>query len=449
LEIEGGVISSLMQQAIPAQAGGDYAMTSHSTMPDRPQPETETAVQLFDNWFDPIEAGLRDRAREFLQAMLEAELDEVLERSRYARRAKRSTRDSEEPAGVTGHRHGHRSRTLLGTFGQVKIEVPRARLDTPDGKTTEWKSQALRAYQRRTQAADALIAGCYLSGTNTRRVRRALRALFGGAVGKDVVSRVWRKVKSDWEAWNARSLVAEPIVRLILDGTVVRVRLDREATSISLLVVMGVRADGQKVLLAIKSMGCESTEAWRAVLDDLIRRGLRRPQFLIVDGAPGLENAIAAVWGGVPVQRCTVHKHRNLLAHAPERLHEEISSDYNAMIYAATHEEVERQRKAFIRKWRLKHRPVADSLQEAGERLFTFTRLPVGQWRSARTTNTIERLHEEFKRRIKTQTVLPSADTAAMLFWALLASGQISMRKVDGWHTLATKPIDQPIDLAA
>ena len=381
--------------------------------------------------------------------MLEAELDEVLERSRYARRANRSTGDSEELAGVTGHRHGHRSRTLLGTFGQLKIEVPRARLDTSDGKTTEWKSQALRAYQRRTLAADALIAGCYLAGTNTRRVRRALGALFRGAVGKDVVSRVWRKVKSDWEAWNARSLAQEPIVRLILDGTVVRVRLDRQATSISLLVVMGVRADGQKVLLAIKSMGGESTEAWRAVLDDLIRRGLRRPQFLIVDGAPGLENAIAAVWDGVPVQRCTVHKHRNLLAHAPERLHEEISADYNAVIYAATREELERQRKAFIRKWRLKHHPVADSLQEAGERLFTFTRLPLGQWRSARTTNAIERLHEEFKRRIKTQTVLPSADTAAMLFWALLASGQISMRKVDGWHTLATKLIDQPIDLAA
>jgi transposase-like protein len=418
-------------------------------MPDQPQSETETAVQLFDNWFDPIEAGLRDRAREFLQAMLEADLDEVLDRSRYARRAKRSTGGSEAPAGVTGHRHGHRSRTLLGTFGQLKMEVPRARLDTPDGKTTEWKSQALRAYQRRTVAADALIASCYLAGTNTRRVRRALGALFRGAVGKDVVSRVWRKVKSDWDAWNARSLAQEPIVRLILDGTVVRVRLDRQATSISLLVVLGVRADGQKVFLAIKNMGGESTEAWRAVLDDLIGRGLRRPQFLIVDGAPGLENAIAAVWDGVPVQRCTVHKHRNLLAHAPERLHEEISADYNDMIYAATREEVERQRKAFIRKWRLKHHPVADSLQEAGDRLFTFTRLPPGQWRSARTTNAIERLHEEFKRRIKTQTVLPSADTAAMLFWALLASGQISMRKIDGWHTLATKLIDQPIDLAA
>ena len=107
------------------------------------------------------------------------------------------------------------------------------------------------------------------------------------------------------------------------------------------------------------------------------------------------------------------------------------------------------RRKAFICKWRLKHRAVADSLEEAGNRLFTFTRLPPSQWRSARTTNAIERLHEEFKRRIKTQTVLPSADTAAMLFWALLASGQINMRKVDGWQTLAANLIGQPIDLAA
>jgi len=327
--------------------------------------------------------------------------------------------------------------------------VPRARLNISGGKTTEWKSQVLRNYQRRTRAADALIAGAYLAGTNTRRVRRALRSVFGGEVGKDTVSRVWRKVKGDWDAWTSRSLAEEPIVRLILDGTVVRVRLDRKATSISLLVVVGVREDGQNLLLAIKQMGGESTEAWRTVLDDLVRRGLQRPELLIVDGGAGLESAIAAVWDGVPVQRCTVHKHRNLLAHAPERLHEEITEDYNEMIYAATREEVEARRKAFIRKWRVKHRAVANSLEEAGDRLFTFTRLPPSQWRSARTTNAIERLHEEFKRRIKTQTVLPSADTAAMLFWALLASGQINMRKVDGWKTLATKPIDQQFDLAA
>ena len=421
-------------------------MTSHTTNSDSVQPVDEAASCLFDNWFDPIETEVRARARDFIEELIRDELDAALARPRYGRS---QMAGKEESAGVAGHRHGSRTRSLTGTFGPIEIAVPRARLNTPEGKTTEWKSQALRAYQRRTLAADALIASTYLAGTNTRRVRRALAALFGGTVGKDTVSRTWRKVKSDWDAWNARSLAEEPIVRLILDGTVVRVRLDRKATSISLLVVLGVCADGQKVLLAIKSMGGESAEAWRTVLDDLIKRGLRRPEFLIVDGAPGLDKAIAAVWDGVPVQRCTVHKHRNLLAHAPERLHEEITADYNDMIYAATREEIETRRKAFIRKWRLKHRAVADSLEEASDRLFAFARLPPSQWRSVRTTNAIERLHEEFKRRIKTQTVLPSADTAAMLFWALLASGQINMRKVDGWQTLATKPIDQPIDLVA
>src|SRR5215204_2873041 len=306
------------------------------------------------------------RWRGFIETMIEEELTTALSRPRYGRGERAG-------AGVVGHRHGRRRRRLTGTFGPTEIVVPRARLVDSDGTRSEWRSAALRAYQRRTLAADALIASTYLAGTNTRRVRRALAALFGGAVGKDTVSRTWRKVKNDWDAWNTRSLAEEPIVRLILDGTVVRVRLDRKATSISLLVVLGVRDDGQKVLLAIKSMGGESAEAWRSVLDDLIKRGLRRPEFLILDGAPGLDKAIASVWDGVPVQRCTVHKHRNLFAHAPERLHDEITADYNDMIYATTPEEIAIRRKAFIRKWRLKHRAVADSLEEAGDRLFPFT----------------------------------------------------------------------------
>ena len=424
-------------------------MESNSTNSPALQSEAVPTTALLDDWFDPIEAGLRNRVREFIQELIEGELEGALARPRYGRRARPAERNSEEPSGATGHRHGHRSRSLLGTFGRVAISVPRARLDTTEGKTTEWKSATLRAYQRRTKWADSLIAGAYLAGTNSRRVRRALAAVFGGAIGKDTVSRVWRKVKADWDAWNARKLAEEPIIRLILDGTVVRVRVDRKASAIVLLIVLGVREDGQKVLLAIKNMGGETSEAWRAVLDDLVRRGLRKPEFLIVDGGTGLEQALASLWSDVPTQRCTVHKHRNLLAHAPQRLHEEISADYNDMIYAASVAEVEQRRRAFLRKWRLKCKAVADSLEEAGDRLFTFTRLPLSQWKSARTTNAVERLHEEFKRRIKTQTVLPSAETAAMLFWALLAAGQISMRKVDGGHTLSRKLADKPIDLAA
>jgi putative transposase len=193
---------------------------------------------LFDDWFDAIEDGVRARVRGFIETMLEEELSGTLSRPRYGRG--KPNEDGEPPL-VVGVRHGHRKRGLTGTFGRTEISVPRARLMGAGGKTSEWKSASLRAYQRRTRAADALIAGAYLSGTNTRRVRRALAAAFAGLVGKDVVSRTWRKVKGDWDAWSARPLVDEPIVRLILDGTVVRVRLDKRATSISLLVQSGVR----------------------------------------------------------------------------------------------------------------------------------------------------------------------------------------------------------------
>jgi putative transposase len=416
--------------------------------------DASTASQVFlgEAWFDPIETGIRERIRGFIEALVEEELSNTLGRTRYQRPGcPGSTRGSAGTAARTaaGYRHGRRGRQLLGSFGPVAINVPRARLDNADGSGREWRSKVLPRYARMTKQVEALIAGAYLAGTNTRRVKRALGALFKGAVSKDIVSRVWRKMKTDWEAWTRRDLAGEDIVRLVLDGTVVRVRLDRTATSISLLVVLGIRRDGQKVLLAVRNMGGESEAAWRSLLDDLVSRGLRAPEFVIVDGAPGLEKALGLVWPDALAQRCTVHKHRNLLAHAPDRLHEEISADYNDMLYASSPKEIETRRKSFLRKWRLKCRAVADSLEEAGDRLFTFTRLPESQWRSARTTNAIERLHEEFKRRVKTQTVLPSAETAAMLFWALLASGQITMRKVDGWQTLAERPAPQCIDLAA
>jgi transposase-like protein len=148
-------------------------------------------------------------------------------------------------------------------------------------------------------------------------------SIFGrGGVSKDTVSRAWRKIKTDWEAWNKRDLSSENIVRLILDGTVVRVRLGRKSTAISLLVVLGVRRDGQKVLLAVRNMGGESEAAWRALLEYLVARGLRKPELAIVDGAQGLENAVINVWSDLLVQRCTVHKLRNLTAHAPKRLAE-------------------------------------------------------------------------------------------------------------------------------
>ena len=168
------------------------------------------ALLANEEGYDPIEDRLRAMVRQTIETMFEEELAEALGRGRHARGGK-----------ARGYRNGHRDRELVGTFGTGTVHVPRARIEDEDGRTREWRSKALPRYRRLTKTAEALIASVYLSGTNTRRVKRALFALFKGAVSKDVVSRAWRKVKVDWDAWCARNLADEDIVRLILDGTVV------------------------------------------------------------------------------------------------------------------------------------------------------------------------------------------------------------------------------------
>src|ERR1700682_808907 len=143
-------------------------MTNNTMKPDSLQPAADIAVDLFDNWFAPIETEVRARSREFIEELLRGELDAALARPRYGRS---QMAGNEGRTGVAGHRHGSRTRSLTGAFGPIDIAVPRARLTTSEGGTTEWRSRALRAYQRRTLAADALIASPYLAGTNHRRVR--------------------------------------------------------------------------------------------------------------------------------------------------------------------------------------------------------------------------------------------------------------------------------------
>jgi transposase-like protein len=171
-------------------------------------------VLLFDAWLDALDDRVRARVRGSIEGMLEEELSDALSRPCYGRR--KSGEDEAAPS-VVGVRHGHRARTLTGSFGKTRI-VCRARV---------WKARTARranggavrfAPFSGARAADALIAGAYLSGANARRVRRALNAVFVGPVGKDVVSRVWRKAKGGWDAWSTRSLAEEPIVRLIVDA---------------------------------------------------------------------------------------------------------------------------------------------------------------------------------------------------------------------------------------
>ena len=383
--------------------------------------EQSTTLEMFDS----IEDLLRTSIRGFIHKIVEDEVVVAIERCRYER-------------GGCGYRNGHRSRTLITTMGRLEVSVPRARIHS-DGGEREFRSSVLPRNRRLTKNAAALIVSTYLCGVSTRKVSRALARALGPGVSKSQVSRILAQLRPEWEAWQARDLSKENIERLILDGIVVHVRIGKKSERMTVLVALGVRADGQKLVLAFKTMGAESKDAWKEILEDLSSRGVKQPEIAITDGSKGLEAALAEVWPAAPVQRCTVHKERNLLSKAPKGLHDELKADYSRMMYAPSAEEALRLRRAFLDKWRKKCAGVARSFEEAGDRLFTFLKFPPAQWKSLRTTNAIERLQEEFRRRIKVQGVQPSEDSVCMLFWALLASGAVTMRKVDGFASMRSQ----------
>jgi transposase-like protein len=156
----------------------------------------------------------------------------------------------------------------------------------------------------------------------------------------------------------------------------------------------------------------------------------------VIDGSKGLRAALAECWPAVAVQRCTVHKLRNLEVHAPKRLHEELRQDYRGIVYAEDERVARRAWLRFTSKWKRLCPAVVESLEEAGPELLTFYRFPESQWKSLRTTNIVERVIEEFRRRVKTQAVLPSQESALLLLYGLIASGQLKFRKLDGYQEL-------------
>ena len=172
------------------------------------------------------------------------------------------------------------------------------------------------------------------------------------------------------------------------------------------------------------------------VVQGLVHRGLRRSCLVIIDGNKGLRAAVEKNWPGIKVQRCTVHKLRNLERHTPRHALEEVKSDYHRIINAQSGEEGRKAYREFVVKWKKLIPKVVVSLEEAGEELLTFYGFPNSQSKSLRTTNAIERLNGEFRRRVKTQGSLPSAQAAEFLLFGLIISGQIHMRRIDGWQEL-------------
>jgi putative transposase len=384
-------------------------------------------VSVREDFFGPdrLTEALRGRIREVIWELAKAELTEVLAAERHQRNDNRR-----------GYRNGKRERSISTGFGKTLIELPRARL-IESGEEKEWQSRLIERYQRRARSVDSALLGCYLSGANGRRIRGALSPLLRGApLSKSAISRVVGRLQALFSRWRERSLKAESAVFLYLDAIALRVRVANKVVSAPVLVALGVKADGQKVVLDLELMQSESGECWGGFVEGLVHRGLKRPCLVIIDGNKGLRAAVNQNWPGTQVQRCTVHKLRNLERHVPRHALEEVKSDYHRIVQAECVDQARKAYREFVLKWKKLAPKVVVSLEEGGEELLTFYSFPNSQWKSLRTTNAIERLNGEFRRRVKTQGSLPSAQAAELLLFGLIISGQIHMRRIDGWREL-------------
>jgi len=376
---------------------------------------------------DTIERTIRERVRDIIEHVVEAELDAALG-AHVSQRVGLQRK---------GYRHGYRERTLTTSTGPTTFAMPRARLHEGAGGSHEWQSQTVARYERRSRRVDEAIVGVYLGGANTRRIRGALAPLLRGApLSKDAVSRLVGRLKNDFEQWQQRDLKADQIRHLYMDGWYPKVRIDRKRVRVPVLVTLGTRANGGRVVLDLRIAGEESSAAWGEVVTALVKRHIGVPELAVIDGSPGLEHALQEQWKQIQLQRCTNHKLRNLQAKVPARLREELTEEYRRMIYADSIDEVTKQREKFEKKWKLKCAAVSASLEEAGDELFTFTHFPPSQWKALRTTNAIERINEEFRRRTKTQASLPNDTAVVLLMYGLLCTGQIRLNRMVGWKDL-------------
>jgi putative transposase len=374
-----------------------------------------------------LEQQLRKRTREWIEVMVNEELDVALGLGRYQRGVERR-----------GYRKGKRRRSFTTRTGRHELAMPRGEyFDAgPDG-TKQWHSQLIPRYSRRTAEVEDALVKSYLSGTNTRRIKRALGPLLdGAALSKSTISRIVARLATEFDLWRQRDLSGEDIAILFLDGFHLKIRLGGKVESVPVLSALGVRLDGRRVLLALEIRTSESEAAWDAVAEDLSGRGVRAPILAVIDGNRGLHQAVKTTWPWIDIQRCTRHKLINLYTHAPRRHYEAIKEDYHAIIYADGEGAARRAYRRFERKWEKDCPAMVKSLREGGDELLTFFRYPSAMWKMLRTTNCLERINGEFRRRVKTQGSLPNTDAALKLLYGLFAGGMIVLRRMDGWQKL-------------
>jgi putative transposase len=362
--------------------------------------EGKPAVAAVQDLLNRSPDVLRELVRGVMQEMLEAEMNDTLGAAK-----------SERTDARLGYRSGYYSRTLVTRVGKLELRVPQDR----DGR---FSTELFERYQRSEQALVATLAEMYVQGVSTRKVKAITEELCGHSFSASAISAINKRLDASLAAF-ARRKLGEPFAYLILDARYEKVREGGIVASQAVLIAVGIDWDGRRQILAVDMANRESRSSWRDFLLGLRERGLHGVEFVVADDHAGLRAAIREVLPEAAFQRCYVHFLRNALDHLPRKADDDCLQELRWLYDRRSVEEARRDLAAWIAKWGSRYPKLVAWAEEAIEETLTFYRLPRRHHKHLKSTNMLERLNEEIRRRTYVVRIFPNSAACLRLVRAL------------------------------
>lgn len=363
----------------------------------------------------PLHGFVRWAAQYMLQVAIEAEATAFLGRGHY-RRGERVR---------AGWRNGYGAKQVQTEAGLLDLAVPQLRAtDEP------FRPAVVDHLGSRSTDLEALVRGMYVRGLSTQDVTDLYGEAFGASrLSKSTVSRITHQLNADFDTWRKRDLSALRVVYLFLDGQYHAARQGTDEKE-GVLTAYALLEDGRPVLLHLDLGPRESYDAWLSFLQDLSARGLADPLLVIFDGAPGLKKAVARMWPHAHRQRCQVHKMRNILAKLPRLMQARMKGLVHQVFLAPSYETALKRGRALVARFRDRYPAAMECLQRDLEECVTYLRFPAAHHRRIRTTNRVERLNGEGRRRTKVIPRFPTEQSCLTLLYASLIAASKRWRGV-------------------
>jgi len=385
-------------------------------------PSEKMEKELFEQILtsgDPLGEAARNGAQLILQKALEMEVDSFLGRTRYER-------IPGEP--IVGLRNGYEPKTVHMAEGSIKLQVPQVR-----GNIEVFESVWLQSINKRSKRLMELVPMLYVKGMSQRDIENALiDALDVKQTGKSVITEICKSLHGDFQKWQSRSLKDESILYLFLDGIYLKMGKD-EKKPVAALGAYGIRWDGKKVLLHLAVGSKESEICWETFLEDMKNRGLAEPLLTIIDGNKGLKKAVKKKFPNSLIQRCQVHKMRNILCKLPESARAGIQKLIQKAFTSDQYEKGLERAQAIIKEYEDRFPEAMKCLKDDLEDCLTALKFPYAHRKQIRTTNLLERLFGEGKRRSKIIPRFPSESSGMSLLFAVLVDAS------EGWRGVKMK----------